>query len=280
MFAVLYSINFFQSTFPLSYPKMDAKAMVTGASRGIGKAIATQLVLDGYHVILMSRPSPDLERTAVELAQLAPGRVSTEEADLLDEEGCVKSISKHQDLAVLVLCGLYQGPGESQRVDHLSMDEYKRLLQGNVLTQVAMAKAAMPSIQRSPHGALIMLVSQSSRVAPTRPVDKGGFQSFGYTSTKAAVAKLIPILAQECKELHPQVRCFNIDPGLVITDKMRMNGTDKLFKKANPNSPDLTARAISALLSAPKEQIRQFHGAEFVDVTQVADKLLLTHSSL
>lgn len=173
---------------------------------------------------------------------------------------------ENQCIDVLVNCAIYQGPGENSRFDQLDLDEYNRLYTGNVLSQVALVKSVLPSMLQRNCGAVFQLVSASSVIPPVRAIDKGGFQAFGYVSTKSAIAKLVPLLHLE--HINSQVRFFNIDPGLVITDKMHREGTASRFAKYGANSPRAAADAIAMLATASQNDpvVKQYNGKDFVDV--------------
>jgi len=251
---------------------MSELAAVTGSSRGIGKAIAFSLANAGYDLLLISRKSTALDDTAQEIREKTGRRVEVAYADLLDEGAVVEAV-RNKDVAVLVNCGIYQGPGEWVRVDKLAMDELRRLFQGNVLTQVALIKAVLPRMIEKQRGMVFQLVSSSSRVRPTKSVDRGGFQGFGYTSTKAAIAKLIPLLALEYAE-YPRLRFFNVDPGLVITDKMRAEKTAARFEKWGASQPEATGAIVAYLASyTDPDLVHKLSGSDFVEAPSLYSDL-------
>ena len=248
-------------------------AAVTGSSRGLGKAIAFELARLGFDVLLISRPSKELSDTAYDIAAQTGRYVDVAHADLLDEEACVASV-RGRTVNVLVNCGIYQGPAMNARVDQLSSEELRRTFQANVLTQVAMIREVLPGMLKRGNGRIFQLVSGSSRVKPIKPVDKGGFQAFGYTGPKSAIAKLVPLLALENAEVT-NVRFFNIDPGLVITDKMRAEGTAEKFAKWGAASPEATSRIVGILSTTDDQSLlEQLNGAEFVDSPALSKSLL------
>jgi NADP-dependent 3-hydroxy acid dehydrogenase YdfG len=186
---------------------------------------------------------------------------------------CEKEFSGRIDL--LVLNAIYQGPGAHQRIDQLEIKEYMQLFQGNVLGQFAMIREILPIYKKQKSGCIITLVSGSSWTKPTRPVDKGGFMTFGYVSTKTAIAKLIPILAVEMQNDYPNCRFFNIDPGLIITEAMKVRGTAEKFKKWGVNSSAIVGEAVRLLVTAPYEDEyvkNQCHGKEFITAMDVVKK--------
>ena len=249
-------------------------AAVTGSSRGIGKAIALDLAENGYDLILISRPSEMLSKTATEIAERTGRKVDIAHADLLDEAACVKAV-QHGEVDVLVNCGIYQANSMNERIDSVTSEELRRTFQGNVLTQIALTKAVLPSMLNKKKGRIFQLVSSSSRVQPTRAIDKGGFQAFAYTASKTAIAKMVPLLALEFSE-YKNIKFFNIDPGLVITDKMRNEGTASRFEKWGAVTPEHSAKLVTFLCDDTNlEKAQEFNGAEYVDAPKVAMQLNL-----
>jgi short-subunit dehydrogenase len=253
-------------------------AAVTGSSRGIGQAIARHLARAGYDLLLISRQSQALIDTADSIRTETGGNVDVAFADLLDEESCIKAVAS-KDIDVLVNCGIYHGAESEGRIDQVTSAELLRVMQANVLTQVGMAKATLPGLLAKGRGAIVQLVSSSSRMKPTRSVDKGGFQAFGYTASKAAIAKLIPLLAVEYSDF-PNIRFFNVDPGLVITDKMRQEGTSSRFQKWGANPPDATGAVVAFLCESEHSKVKKYHGAEYIDAPALCRELNLMPARL
>lgn len=247
-------------------------AAVTGSSRGIGKAVALKLARTGYKVLLLGRPSPELSQVLREITEGGDGEIVL--MDLLNSQQCATVLSGRQ-VDVLVNCAIYQGPGENARFDQLELDEYAKLYVGNVLSQAALIQSVLPHMLSSTGCSIFQFVSSSSRTAPTRAVDKGGFQAFGYVSTKSAIAKLVPLLHLEHQSSPSQIRFFNLDPGLVLTDKMVREGTAARFAKYGASTPEHAADAIAFLATASSdhELVRQSSGAEFVYAPTLLAKL-------
>jgi NAD(P)-dependent dehydrogenase (short-subunit alcohol dehydrogenase family) len=242
-------------------------AVVTGASRGLGRIIAENLALAGYDLLLLSRPSEALDKAVSDIQKVSRHSVTAVGVDLGDERACLKAL-EGRAISVLVNCGIYQGPVLNARADKTSLEELHLAFQANVLTQFAMTQLALKSmLENRTLGRVFQLVSGSSRVKPTRAIDKGGFQAFAYTATKTAISKLVPLLALEHQE-DRNLRFFNIDPGLVITDKMRKEGTVSRFEKYGTNSPEATA-AIIVELCLNTALADKYNGEEYVDAPKL-----------
>lgn len=111
-------------------------------------------------------------------------------------------------------------------------------------------------LQRN-EGFIFQIVSSSSTMTPTRSVKDGGW-SFGYVAAKASVGKLIPLLAIE-NSTKSNVFFYNIEPGLVVTEKMKSDGKADLFRKWGDIPPQVPARVITHLVTNPE---KKFNGKE------------------
>ncbi|MHB9849081.1 SDR family oxidoreductase [Streptomyces krungchingensis] len=179
----------------------DKTAVVTGASRGIGLAVAEALAAEGVCVLGAARTvTPELDKVAA---------VSVS-ADLSTREGAEKvvaaAMSKLGGIDILVN---NVGAGD---VEHLSLggfldaddDQWRRLLDLNLFSAVWTTRAALPSlVERG--GAIVNISSINSRVPATGPV--------GYSEAKAALTTLTKRLSEE---FGPQgVRVNTVSPGVV-----------------------------------------------------------------
>lgn len=252
--------------------KSRGLAAVTGSSRGLGFSIALKLAREGYDLILINRHSERLEQAAAEIRLKTTRTVELAIADLLDEDACLKAV-QGKPIDVLVNCGIYQGSGMNSRIDLLTKQQLRDTFQANVLTQVFMVQEVLKYMMKVNKGRIFQLVSGSSRTKPVKAIDKGGFQSFAYSSSKAAIAKMVPLLALELESSITDIKCFNIDPGLVITDKMRSEGTAKRFEKWGTASPDHTAEVVAYLCIQTSPLVQKLSGEEFVDAPSIYQEL-------
>ena len=173
-------------------------AIITGASRGLGLALARALARDGWRLIIDARGSGALQRAATELSALSeviaiPGDVT----DPAHRTELVEAAGERIDL--LVNNASHLGPSPQPALRDLALDDLARILGVNVLAPLALIQLAL---DRMPPGATIIDVTSDAGVEAY-----GGWG--GYGASKAALEQLTAILAVE----HPELRVHAVDPG-------------------------------------------------------------------
>src|SRR3954452_6252828 len=123
-------------------------AIITGASRGLGLALAESLVADGWHVVIDGRDSTALAAAASALGPLATpiaGDVTDphHRAALVEAAGAVG----RGRLDLLVNNASDLGPSPLPRLRHVPLPELERLYQVNVVAPLAMVQAALPLLE-------------------------------------------------------------------------------------------------------------------------------------
>lgn len=181
--------------------------LVTGASRGIGRATAAALVARGATVAAAAT-------TAEPLADL--GAASVHAADLGDPGDALRLVdavvAQHGRLDVLVANAAVRVDG---RIDELDLDDADRSFQVNVLSPLAMAGAVLPGMRDRGEGAIVTLLA---------PMVADGRRGMGaYAASKAALASLTATLRQEA---GTGVVVLGFDPGWVRTD-LAPDGTEE-----------------------------------------------------
>lgn len=125
-----------------------------------------------------------------------------------------------------------------------------------------MIKELLPSMLKNRSGVVVHLSTPSVWLEPRFAVDKGGWD-FGYSSSKAAVAKLIPMLAVEYPLQGSGLRFFNVEPGLVVTEIMKRDGSADAFAKGLGSVPaEVSGKVIAWPCSLPIHDpyVRKFNG--------------------
>jgi NAD(P)-dependent dehydrogenase (short-subunit alcohol dehydrogenase family) len=219
---------------------LDGKlALVTGASEGIGAALAEALAGAGAHVVLTARNAAALEQVE-ERIHSAGGNATIAPIDLGENEGVARlaaAISQRWDrLDLLVLNAATLGSlGPVAQIDG---KEFSRLLTLNLLANQALIAGFDPLLRKSDAGRLIALTSGVGR----KPRAYWG----AYGASKAALETLVLAYGEEVRNLGP-VRVAIVDPGATAT-KMRQRaypGEDQ----AGLKPPAAVAAAVLAMLS-------------------------------
>ena len=180
----------------------DRRYLVTGGSRGIGRAIAAALVGRGARVVVTGTDTARAESTAKELGAHAVV------ADVGDEADCVRSVSE----AVNVLGGLdglinNAGIGAFMPVDNLDADAFRRVFAVNVLGAALMAREAIPHLRKAGGGDIVNISSTSGL--------RGGKNSTIYSSSKSALRSMTESWQAE---LRPDdIRVILVNPSYVQT---------------------------------------------------------------
>ena len=179
-----------------SVETMRLTAIITGASRGLGLALATGLSEAGWRLVVDARTPADLAAAAEWIgrdvvAVAGDIRDPTHRTALLDAAG---------DVDLLVNNAGILGPSPQPRLAGYPLDALRAVYEVNVLAPLALTQLALPSL-RSREGALVNVTSD----AAVEPYEGWG----GYGSAKAAVEQASAVLAAE----EPAVRVWWADPG-------------------------------------------------------------------
>lgn len=174
-------------------------ALVTGASKGIGKAIAAALAAEQATVYICARNRRDLLQTAREI-----GEVGVLEADVTRDRDVARMIRSIRRVDILVnnAGGLEEFGGFTAT----SLEQWRASYEWNVLSAVRITQAALPKIP--PGGTILNIASELGK-------QPAGFAPH-YGAAKAALLSLTRFLAEE---LAPRnIRVNALCPGPVITD--------------------------------------------------------------
>jgi NAD(P)-dependent dehydrogenase (short-subunit alcohol dehydrogenase family) len=173
-------------------------AIITGASRGLGLALARELATRNWALVLDARGAPQLEATARELGERT--EVFAIAGDVRDESHRRALVAAAGDsIDVLVNNASVLGPSPQPQLASYPLAELERVYQANVFAPLALAQRALPRI---PDGGAILNVTSD---AALEPYEGWG----GYGSSKAALEQLTAILGAE----HPSIRVYAVDPG-------------------------------------------------------------------
>jgi NAD(P)-dependent dehydrogenase (short-subunit alcohol dehydrogenase family) len=173
-------------------------AIITGASRGLGLALARALAAKGWTLTIDARTAADLESAARELGTVTETRaVPGDVADARHRLALVEAAGEAVDL--LVNNASLLGPSPQPTVSQYPLDALERVYAVNAFAPLALIQLAIPRI---PGGGRIINITSDAAVEP--------YEGWGgYGSSKAALEQLTAILGVE----HPELRVYAVDPG-------------------------------------------------------------------
>jgi NAD(P)-dependent dehydrogenase (short-subunit alcohol dehydrogenase family) len=179
-------------------------ALVTGASRGLGRAIAAALTDRGWRLVVDGRDAARLSAAVgtlrrPELVTAVPGDV----ADPAHRVALATAVGPRLDLLVNNASEL--GPSPLPKLADLDPGDLQRILTVNAVAPLALVQAVLPAL-RAAHGSVVDISSDAAVEA------YAGWG--GYGASKAALDQLTAVLAVE----EPELRVFAVDPGDMATD--------------------------------------------------------------
>jgi NAD(P)-dependent dehydrogenase (short-subunit alcohol dehydrogenase family) len=243
-------------------------AMVTGASRGIGRAAAIDLAHAGFDLVITARTEREGEgRSDTDDGLVVPGSLDSTAAtlvaagaevlavrmDLLDRASVLAAVAaaygRFDTIDLLLNNAVYQGFGGMELIADIPDDGLANVIEGNVFAQLALVRAVLPAMVEAGGGTIINMISSTGYVDPPAPSGSGGW-GLGYAMSKAAFGRITPLVHVEYGALG--IRVFSVDPGFTITEKMIAAGRAAQYSKHfTPATPDVIGKAIRWLATDP-----------------------------
>src|SRR5690242_4316523 len=220
-------------------------ALVTGASRGIGAAIAKRLASEGAHVVAAARGADALERVVSEIRS-AGGKASAASLDLADpasiEAAAKETIAAHGEIHVLVNNA---GVTEDNLILRMSREAWDRVLTTNLTGVFLLTQAVVKSMVRKRYGRIVNVTSVVGLM--------GNAGQANYAASKAGLIGLTKTVARELASRN--ITCNAVAPGFIataMTDKMTEEAKAKLagsIPLERLGSPEDVAAAVAFLAS-------------------------------
>lgn len=213
------------------------RAVVTGASSGIGAASVRALVADGWTVVALARREERLKALADELGDA----VSYAVCDITDEastQAAVDQVLADGPVKALVNCaGAAFG---KDPVATASLDDWRNMYELNVLGTLRITQKLLPALKQAPGGGTVLVISSTAGIEPY----EGGA---GYCASKFAEKVMARVLRLE--QIGEPVRVIDIAPGMVHTDEFslkRFGGDEQRAQAVYAGVPSpLTAEDIA-----------------------------------
>ncbi|MQW74394.1 SDR family NAD(P)-dependent oxidoreductase [Nocardioides sp. dk4132] len=249
-------------------------ALVTGASRGIGKQVALALARAGFDVAFTARTVregegvvPPRTQREGERAIAVPGSLDSTAAavtalgvralpvpmdltDLASVRAAARTVlDAWGRIDVLVNNAILHVP--HARLLELDLDALTRSLTANHVHQLALVQEVVPAMVAQGGGTVVDLWSGSVRNDPPAPPGEGGW-GLAYSSAKAAFGRIAGAINAEYREAG--VRAFNVDPGFVVTEAAAARGgTDQIAAHGVAMvAEDAAGRVIAWLATSPE----------------------------
>ena len=207
-------------------------AVITGSSRGIGKASAFELAEHGARVVISSRKQDACDEVAAEInAKYGDGTAIAVAANISDKEGLQhlvdesrRAFGKIDVLVCNAASNPYYGPQEG-----ISDDQFRKILDNNIVSNHWLISMVVPEMRARKDGSVIIISSIGGL--------RGSTAIGAYCISKAADMQLARNLAHEYGPDNVRVNC--IAPGLVRTDFARALWEDPERQKAANSSVPL-----------------------------------------
>lgn len=247
-------------------------AFVTGASRGIGKAIAIELAAAGHDVAITARtvaegesrahsstlarsntkPLPGSLTTTAEAIESHGARAFVVPADLLDHPSLVHAVTRVErelgPIDVLVNNGRYIGPGHMDLLVDTPIRILRDHLEANVLAPLVLIKAVLPSMVERNTGVIVDITSGVAYGDPPAPAGEGGW-GMGYAISKGAMRRIAGLLAVELRDTA--VRAYNVQPGFIATERIAADMAEFGFDASTGAPPAVIGKVVRWLCESP-----------------------------
>ena len=176
-------------------------ALITGASRGFGAAVARALAADGWHLVIDARGADALTAVAAELSRGTEVRAIAGDVSSAEHRSAlVDAATDLGGLDLLVNNASALGPSPLPRLAGVPLDALRAVYEDNVVAPLALTQLVLPQL-RERHGIIVNVTSDAAVEA------YGGWGAYG--SSKAALEQWGNVLAAE----EPDVRVYTFDPG-------------------------------------------------------------------
>ena len=186
-------------------------AVITGASKGLGKQMAESLAAEGAAVALVARNKELLDGVAAGIGQQG-GKAEVIVADVTDESA-VSDVARQVSEKLGVCDILINNAGINNRksVDEFTLDEWNEIVAVNLTAPFLMCRAFVPEMKKAGWGRIINMTSIMSHVSLP--------QRTGYSATKAGLLGMTRALALELAPWH--ITANGISPGPFATEMNR-----------------------------------------------------------
>ena len=222
------------------------RALVSAASKGLGRACAAALAGEGASVFISSRSEGQLEKSAQEIG--AAGWLAGDVSEpALPQRLVDAAVARMGGLDILVCNAGGPPPGTFLSTD---LDAWDRGYQLTLMSTVRLIKAALPHIQRSDQGRIVILTSTSVREPIPNIMLSNAFRSAVTAAAKTMSGELIPM----------GITVNTIQPGRILTDRiLELDGM--VAKQEGISREEATERSVKAIPAGRLGRVEEFGAA-------------------
>jgi NAD(P)-dependent dehydrogenase (short-subunit alcohol dehydrogenase family) len=265
------------------------KAFVTGASRGIGKAIAIGLAKAGYDVAITARtveegerrehsstvkksdtsPLPGSLNSTAEAMRVAGAEVMIFPADLLDRgalgAAAAVTLERWGRIDLVVHNARFIGPGHMDFIIETPVEVLQKHVEGNAFAPLVLNQYFLPAMLAQGGGTMIYITSGAAFNPPPAKVGSGGW-GLSYAMSKAAGHSIAPVIAVEYGDQG--ICAFNLQPGPIRTERILQDMAEFGFGADFGEPPEVISAVVNWLADSPEAKALNgttIEGQEFCD---------------
>jgi len=186
------------------------KALVCGASAGLGYACAEALAREGVYVVIVARTPATLTQAAINLRAIGGGNVATVAADVTTAEGRARIFGEHSDFDILVTNAGGPPPGDFRQWDR---ETWIKALDANMLAPIELIKSTVDGMMARGFGRIVNITSSAVKA----PVDGLGLSNGARSGLTGFVAGLARSTVSQGVTIN------NLLPGTFDTARLASN---------------------------------------------------------
>ena len=261
-------------------------ALVTGASRGLGKACAIELARAGFRVAVTARTlhasderslPGNLDATAAAVAAIG-GQALPVKLDLDDRASVVAGVDAVLEtwgrVDVLLNNAFYQTRESQASLVDMSIEHLDKQIRVNLVAPMFLAKFVLPQMLDRGTGTVVNMVSGAGVHELDTPPGAREW-GIGYGTSKTGMIEIAAMLASQFGERG--IRAFSVQPGTVLTEQLAAAIGDGTFDADAWDAPECAASTIAWLATAPEAE--SLNGALIHAPSFVRDRRLLPATS-
>lgn len=216
-------------------------AIITGAGKGIGLAIATALAKEGVHLGLISRTAKDLESLAATLREQYDIRVFIAVADVSADDEVETAVSElKENLGSIDILINNAGIGQFGKLLEMEPEQWRQIVEVNLMGTYNMLRAVLPTMIEQNSGDIINVASTAG--------ERGFATGSAYCASKFAVMGLTESVMQEVRKNN--IRVTALTPSTVNTE-LAVNAGLTIGEESHMMQPEDVAELALATLKLP-----------------------------